>query len=102
MGPWGASTLGLLLHLGLGELGRGGLLAASCRGGREDCIRGAQVSLDFTQAQSLGPQFLHTRRKGSGLSRRGWGGAGGLGAGQRFFPLTRSLATCTPVWQFFK
>lgn len=33
MGTRGASTVRLLLHLGLGELGGGGLLPTSCRGG---------------------------------------------------------------------
>lgn len=97
MGTWGASTVRLLLHLGLGELGGGGLLPTSCRGGEG---RWDQRGSGLTRAQNLVPSFLYTQRVGSGPNRQGAPGA--LAAGQRLFRLTRSLATCTPVWQFFK
>lgn len=46
MRAWGASTVGLLLHLGLGELSGGGLLPTSCRGGKmgSERLRFPQVS----------------------------------------------------------
>lgn len=48
MRTWGASTVRLLLHLGLGELSGGGLLPTSCRGGEGRWIRAVQVSSGFT------------------------------------------------------
>lgn len=69
--------------------------------GREDGIRGAQVSSDLTQGQSLVPPTPSHPKEGQWAEQAG-GPPGGLAAGQRFFPLTRSLATRTPVWQFFK
>lgn len=80
MGAWGANALtGLLLHLGLGEPGRGDLLPASCRGGEG---RWGQRGSGFSWTQTL----VYPRREGNGWVGRG--PRGGLTAGQLFSPLT--------------
>lgn len=86
--------------------------------GREDGIRGAQVSSGFPQAQSLvasPPTPRSFTPKGRAVCGNGGGGrtscwegsvrnrrGGWTSCWSAFFLLMRSLATCTPVWQFFK